>query len=135
MKYSLEVVALCCATVGLLHVAGAQEATPENYIQAVVRGAGLMSWQEPGLSEKERTFRAEIEARKDALLARAHAVHPSYYDAASIARARENVARHPWARNWLDGQIALAEDVVAQPEGWIAAMIPREAPSHAYGFT
>lgn len=115
--------------------APAQEDRKPEYVHAVVRGAGLMPWQTPDVSEAERTFRAEIEARKDALLARAQAVHPSYYDADTIARAKENVARHEWARNWLDGQIAFAEEIVAQPGGWIAAMIPNEAPSHAYGFT
>ena len=115
--------------------APAQEDRKPEYVHAVVRGAGLMPWQESGLSETERTFRAEIEARKVALLARAQAVHPSFYDADTIARAKENVARHEWARSWLDGQIALADEIVAQPGGWIAAMIPKEAPSHAYGFT
>ncbi len=115
--------------------APAQEDRKPEYVHAVVRGAGLMPWQEPDVSEAERTFRAEIEARKDALLDRAQGVHPSYYDAVAIAQAKENVTRHEWARNWLDGQIALAEEIVAQPEGWIAAMIPKEAPSHAYGFT
>ncbi|MBL7648449.1 MAG: heparinase II/III family protein [Candidatus Hydrogenedentes bacterium] len=135
MKYSLEVVALCCAATGLLQGAGAQEKSPEAYIHAVVRGAGLMPWQAPGLSEAERNFRAEIEARKDELLARAQALHPSYYDAATIAQAKENVANHDWAKKWLDGQIAFSDEVVAQPAGWIAAMIPKEAPAHAYGFT
>ena len=116
-------------------VAPAQEAHKSEYVHAVVRGAGLMPWQESGLSGAEKAFRGEIEARKDALLARAKPTHPVYYDAAAIARAKENVTQHAWARAWLDGQIAFADEIVAQPEGWIAAMIPKEAPSHAYGFT
>ena len=116
-------------------IAHAQEDRKAEYVRAVVRGAGLMPWQAPGVSEAEREFRAMIEARKDAMLAKAKPAHPAYYSAEAIARAKANVAAHEWAEGWLANQVALAEEVVAQPEGWIAAMIPREAPAHAYGFT
>jgi hypothetical protein len=135
MKSSLEVAVLCCLSIGLLQVVEAQDPSPEAYVQAVTRGAGLMPWQKPGLSEGEKTFRREIEARKDALIARSKPSHPAFYDAAAIAQAKQNVAQHTWARAWLDGQVAFADEIIAQPEGWIAAMIPKEAPSHAYGFT
>lgn len=122
---------LVCAVVP----SGAQENRKEEYVHGVVRGAGLMPWQEPGPSDAESRFRAEIEARKDALLAKARPDHPSYYDAAAIARARDNVATQDWAQQWLRGQVAFADEIVAQPDGWIISMIPMEAPSHAYGFT
>lgn len=135
MKSFLEVAVLCCLSLGLIPIAEGQEPSTEAYIHAVVRGAGYMPWQRPGLSEAEDAFRAEIESRKDALLARAKPAHPAFYDAGAIARAKENVAQHEWARAWLDGQLTFANEIVAQPEGWIATMIPKEAPSHAYGFT
>lgn len=111
------------------------DARTSEYVRAVVRGAGLMPWQSPGVSEAETAFRAEVEARKDDLLSRARPAHPSFYSQEAIARAKENVANHDWAKKWLDGQIAFADEIVAKPEGWIAQMLPREAPSHAYGFT
>lgn len=116
-------------------VVQAQEDRKAEYVRAVVRGAGLMPWQEPGVSEAEREFRAMIEARKDELIARARPAHPAYYSADAIARAKENVANHEWARNWLAGQVARADEVAGMPAGWIEQMIPLEAPSHAYGFT
>lgn len=116
-------------------LASAQEDRKAEYVRAVVRGAGLMPWQESGVSEAEREFRAKIEARKDALLTGARPSHPAYYSAEAIARARENVRQHEWARDWLQGQVNFAEEIIGQPEGWIEHMIPMEAPAHAYGFT
>ena len=115
--------------------AAAQEDRKAEYVRAVTRGAGLMPWQEPGLSDAETHFRAEIEARKDALLAKAVPSHPAYYDPDAIARAKENVADYEWARGWLANQVDLANEIAAQPDGWIAHMIPMEAPAHGYGFT
>lgn len=126
---------LVLAAFAATSLAAAQEDRKEEYVRAVVRGAGLMPWQAPGVSEVEREFRAMIEARKDAMLAKAKPAHPAYYSAEAIARAKANVAAHEWAQGWLANQVALADEVAAQPEGWIAAMIPREAPAHPYGFT
>ncbi len=113
----------------------AQEERRDEYIHAVVRGAGLLPWQEQGVSEAEKNFRAEMEARKDQLLSGPPIAHPAYYDATALARAKENIANHEWAADWLAGQVALADYVVAQAPGWIDAMIPLEAPSPIYGFT
>ncbi len=107
-----------------------------DYVRAVTRGAGAMPGQQPYPSEREAAFRARMEARKDALLAeRAPVAHPVLYTDAERDRARANVASSAWAREWRDSQIALADYLVAQPDGWIAQMIPFAAPAHGYGFT
>jgi len=95
-----------------------------------------MPWQELGVSDAERTFRAEIEARKDAWLADSDAVqHPVLYTEADLARARRNVAAGGWARQWAQTHITRGDYVLAQAAGWIEAMIPEETPAHSYGFT
>lgn len=139
MKCTLSpilLLAVCGAALAAVpNAARAQEDRKDEYVHAVVRGAGLMPWQDPGVSEAEKQFRAKIEARKDALLADAEPDHPAYYDAAAIARAKENVAEHDWARGWLDRQIGLADDIAGKPDAWIESMLPMEAPAHGYGFT
>jgi hypothetical protein len=126
---------LCTLVFSLPTAVRAQENRKEIYVHEVVRGAGLMPWQSPGPSGEETEFRAMIEARKDTLLSSARPEHPSFYDAATIARARENVAQYEWARVWIQGQINLANEIIGKPAAWVEAMLPLEAPSHAYGFT
>ena len=129
------------ALIALLSIAAlAQAPDPETrkaeYIHAVTRGAGLMPWQSPGISDAEEAFRAEIEARKDALLEHSAAIdHPVLYTEADLARARANAKSSAWAAGWVKNQVSLAEYVVEQPAGWIEAMIPKESPAHGYGFT
>ena len=41
-----------------------------EYVSAVVRGEGFLPWQEKGVSDEERAFRAEMERRKDEMLAK-----------------------------------------------------------------
>lgn len=106
------------------------------YVDAVTRGAGLMPWQAPGLSEEETRFRAEIEARKDRMLGRrTPVVRPVMLDQESLARARENIATTDWARAWFENNKAIADHIVAQPEGYIEAMIPELTPANSYGLT
>jgi len=135
MKTFLPIVILMSLCVLLSADLLAQETRRDEYIHAVVRGAGYLPWQEQGVSEAEKTFRAEMEARKDTLLSGPSIAHPAFYDAEAIARARENIAQHDWAKAWLANQVDLADYVVAQEPGWIEAMIPLEAPSPIYGFT
>ena len=55
----------------------ASDVRKAEYVHAVTRGAGFMPWQKPGISEAGRTFRQEIEKRKDELLAVSNSVpHP-----------------------------------------------------------
>ena len=117
-----------------------QELRPKSrkaeYVRAVTRGAGLMPWQEPGESEEERAFREAIERRKDGLLAHSGEVaHPAVYARDDLARARANAEASDWAKKWVLGHVSLADYIVGQPDGWIAAMIPEEPPGHGYGFT
>lgn len=128
--------ALALAT--CLSAAQADEAADRKteYVRAVTRGAGMLPWQEPYPSEAEHAFRAEIEARKDALLAHSAGVaRPALYTVEALYRARANAAAGGWAADWVAGQVELADYVLAQPDGWVARMIPEEAPAHGYGFT
>jgi hypothetical protein len=123
---------------GLGDTVNAQEAAKrdkETYVKAVTRGAGLMPWQEEGVSEKEKAFRAMIEARKTAILEKAEVTHPAMISPEMLARAKANIAEHKWAQGWVANQLSTADYIVAQPKGWIEQMIPRETAAHAYGFT
>lgn len=112
------------------------ERTKDAYVRAVTRGAGLMPWQSAETSEAERTFRAEVEARKEAMLANSGAVaHPVLYTPEDIARAKANGESDERAQRWIDNQIGLADEIAAKDAAWVEAMLPMEAPSHAYGFT
>lgn len=107
-----------------------------EYVHAVTRGAGLMPWQQSGVSDEERAFRAEVEQRKDRLLEHSRDVkHPALYTEEDFARARANGESSPWAKSWITSQLSLADYVAQQPDGWIDAMIPKETPAHGYGFT
>ena len=135
MKPLLITLIMTAICVSPMFPLSAQEARRDEYVHAVVRGAGYLPWQAQGESEAEKLFRAEMEARKDSLLAGPDIAHPAYYDPATIARAKENIANHEWAQQWLAVQMDMADYILAQPDGWIDHMIPREAPAHAYGFT
>ena len=107
-----------------------------EYVEAVTRGAGFMPWQERGVSREERDFRREIEARKDRMLAeRATLQHPAILSRAELERAKRNIRRASWARDWLARQQRIADHVVAQPDGYVEAMIPELTPWFCYGMT
>ncbi|MBI3117390.1 MAG: hypothetical protein HYZ00_01810 [Candidatus Hydrogenedentes bacterium] len=110
--------------------------TKETYVQEVTRGKGLLPEQTAEVSEQERSFRAEMEARKDALLSHTGEVrHPVLYTEDDLGRAKANAAASEWAKGWIDSQVALAEYAVTQPAGWVDSMIPKLSPVHGYGFT
>ena len=112
------------------------EPSKEAYVQAVVRGAGLMPWQSGEVSVAEKAFRAEIEARKDALLASRDALsHPRMVSEADIRRARDNIAGSDWAKVWFDARKARADYLVAQPPEYVDAMISVLTPANPYGTT
>jgi hypothetical protein len=107
-----------------------------EYIHAVTRGAGLMPWQQAGESEQEKSFRAEVESRKNALLTHSAAVqHPILYTPDDLERARKNVESSTWAKKWVANQVSFAAAIVDKPSDWIEAMLPMESPAHGYGFT
>ncbi len=112
------------------------ERTKDGYVHAVVRGAGLMPWQSAGVSPEEVAFRQSIEQRKTDMLARRASVeHPALLDAAALQQAKENVAATEWARVHFESDKALADYLVAQPEGYIEAMVSELTPTSSYGFT
>lgn len=112
------------------------EARKAEYVHAVTRGAGLMPWQEEGVTDAEHAFRADIEKRKDELLAHSGDVaHPVLYTREDLARARTNAESSEWAATWVQSQVALAEYMADQPADWVSSMLPMEAPAHGYGFT
>ena len=109
----------------------------EQYIEAVVRGEGFLPWQNNERdSEAERAFRAEVESRKDALLATAVPVeHPAMLTADDIARARRNIEHADWAARWFEGERELANHAVAGGSAWVETMIPELTSMQGYGFT
>lgn len=108
----------------------------DYFVHAVARGAGVMPWQDGKISEDERRFRAGVEDRKQRLLADSAGLqHPVLYSEAEVARVRENVAAGGWAGEWAKSTIAMADDVVGQPEEWLESMIPEETSAHSYGLT
>lgn len=112
------------------------EPSKAAYVHAVVRGAGFLPWQERGVSEAERAFRAEIEARKDQLLQHSASVpHPVLYSEEDLERARAHAANGGWPKDWADVHIRRGDYVLAQPAGWVEDMIPERTPTHSYGFT
>lgn len=121
---------------GLSCGARAEEITKEAYVHAVVQGAGLVAGQTAEVSEAERAFRAEIEGRKEELLAgRTPVRHPALITPEELAQAHGNLKELDWARNLLASNVALAEYVLQQPEGWIENMVPELSPANSYGFT
>ena len=129
-----------CMALAVIPGVQAQDVNPEarkaEYVTAVTRGAGLMPWQVPGVSESERQFREEIEARKTDILQHSAAVdHPVLYTEDDLARARANADSSEWAKGWVANQVSLADYVIQQPPSWVESMLPKETPAHGYGFT
>ena len=120
----------------LLHATPQGADRKSEYVHAVVRGAGLMSWQERGPSPEEIEFRRQIEARKDRVLAhRAPVKHPVILTEADIAQAKRNMKSAAWARAWLAGHKKVADHVVSQPAGYVERMISELTPWFPYGMT
>lgn len=107
-----------------------------EYVDAVTRGQGLMPLQEPGVSPEENAFRAEMEARKDTMLAgRVQLEHPVMVDANARDTILKRAESTEWGADWYRGIIAEADILVAQPDGYVEAMIPELTPANPYGFT
>ncbi|MBT3380277.1 MAG: hypothetical protein HN742_04480 [Lentisphaerae bacterium] len=118
---------------GMLHAADARKA---EYVNAVVQGAGFLPWQKRGPSPKELKFRQAMEERKDAMLARrAQVQHPVLLTEAELAQAKRNVNSTPWGKSWLAKHQRVADHVIAQPDGYLQAMIPELTPWFCYGMT
>lgn len=108
----------------------------QEYVHAVTRGGGWMEWQEKGVSEREKTFRAHIESRKDRMRSSAAPVqHPVMLGKTEVDRARDAITRAAWAKKWFDEQKALADDLLAKPEGFIEDMISKQSSTNPYGST
>ena len=119
-----------------LHALAQDADRKTEYVNAVVRGAGYMPWQERGPSAEENEFRKEIEARKDRMLAgRAPVQHPVTLTEEELAQARANLESASWARSWLANHRRIADHVVAQADGTIDDMIPELTPWYCYGMT
>ena len=128
------VLSLSCSML-FLATAGAADRRAE-YVNAVVRGAGFMPWQERGPSQEESEFRRQIEARKDRMLAHHAPVrHPAILTESDLAQAKRNITSAAWAQAWLARHKKTADYVVAQPDGYVQRMIPELTPWFAYGMT
>ena len=107
-----------------------------RFVDAVTRGEGLMPWQKPGPSPEEITFRRDIEARKDRLLAGIESVeHPALLTKEQIARAKRNIEKTAWGKRWFAARKTRADYVVARNDAWIDHMIPELTPTNPYGAT
>ena len=112
------------------------EAKKSETVNAIASGGGLMPWQEPGVSPEEAAFRAEIEARKDAMLAgRVPVEHPVMLDAGALETVRHRIENAEWGADWFRSIKAQADELVSQPDGYIENMIPELTPTNPYGFT
>jgi hypothetical protein len=109
----------------------------QEYVDRVTRGEGFMPWQprETG-SDAERAFRAEVERRKDEMLARRTRVQrPALLSAEALAVAKRNIADTEWGEAWFAGIKERADYLVAQPADYFERMIPALTPTNSYGFT
>lgn len=112
------------------------EARKAAFVNAVVRGAGLMPWQTPGPSPEEVAFRKRIEERKTRMLTHVRSLErPVLLTAEQIARARQNIKQTAWGKKWYAGIKDVADHVVAQDDAWIDRMIEPLTPWHHYGWT
>ncbi len=106
------------------------------FVQAVTRGDGLMPWQQAGIAPAEAEFRAEMEARKDAMLAgRVPQTHPVMVDADALNTVRHRMESTDWGADWFRSIKAEADELIAKPDGYIEDMVPALSPTNTYGFT
>lgn len=100
-----------------------------EYVRRVIAGEGFIPGQARGGSEKETTFLAKLEARKDELLAaRAPVRHPALLTAAEFRRARRNIEQSAWGRKWLAQTRKIADHVAGQAPGYVQQMIAELTP-------
>ncbi|MFP4500722.1 MAG: heparinase II/III family protein [Candidatus Hydrogenedentota bacterium] len=136
MRLSLPLLAALILAAAVCAQEAADADRKAAYVQAVTRGEGMLPWQEEHPSQAEKAFRAEMEARKDTLLADSDAApHPVLYTPEDLERARENAEASDWAADWVARHVKTADYVVEQGKDWIHHMIPEEAPAQGYGFT
>ena len=107
-----------------------------DYVARVTRGEAFMPWQDRGVSSQEVTFRREIEARKDRMLAaRVPVQHPVMLTPEEIEQAKRNIEVADWARAWFESRKRIADYVVSQPADYAERMIPDLTPGFDYAFT
>ncbi len=109
----------------------------DEYLERVTRGEGWMPWQVPDAADPaEGDFRAAVENRKEALIARRIRIrHPRSLSAYALDRARHNIRQTPWGKTWFEAARAIADHAAAQPPEWVDHMIPALTPTNPYGFT
>lgn len=62
--------------------------------------------------------------------------HPTVYlTPEDVARARDNVRRHDWAKKAADEIVAQADTWLSRPDDWYSQNTPKEGACFAYGFT
>jgi len=107
-----------------------------DYVARVTRGERWMPWQDHNrTSEEERTFREEVERRKETMLSTGVRVrHPVLLTEREIDQARKNIRRTDWAKRWFEGHRRIADHVVAQGDDYVERMLPEETPWTGYTF-
>ncbi|MEN6627927.1 MAG: heparinase II/III family protein [Candidatus Sumerlaeia bacterium] len=114
----------------------ADSPTREEIIRTIVTGGGLIAGDDGRPTPEEIEFRRRMERRKDDLLAsRLPVRHPALLGQDAKATALRNIEQADWARRMADRWKRLADELVAQPAGWIDSMIPDETPWYSFGMT
>jgi hypothetical protein len=136
MRYLKLIPAGLLAWAALMAQAAGEPARKEQFVEAVVRGAGRMPWQEEGFSKEEQAFRAEVEARKTELLENAFPVEaPVMIGKEAIARARRRVHTTEAGRAWAEAMRRNVRRLLDAEPGYIEAMLSPLTPGFSYGFT
>lgn len=108
----------------------------EEYVHAVTCGAEWLPWQAREVSGPEKQFRESMETRKSTLLSQRTATpHPVLLAPEDLERAKHNIAKEEWAKNWSESTCAFAEFLATRPAGWVEDMLPELSPAHGYGAT
>lgn len=124
----------------ILLVSAASSANEQDrraaYVEAVVRGAGLMDWQETGPTAEEIAFREKIERRKDHLLRHRTAVQrPAMFSEEALARVARKIEGVEPIGAWFENNLQLADWIIEQGPGYVESMIPELTPTNSYGLT
>ncbi|MCE5231130.1 heparinase II/III family protein [bacterium] len=135
-RFSIVVACVILLIAQSVHAVDANVDRREQIIQTIVRGGGLAPGQDRKLTTAEIEFRRQMEKRKDALLANRLAIqHPAMLDSRAKEIALKNIAQADWARRMADGWKRQADELVAQPKGWVDSMIPEQTPWYSFGMT
>lgn len=108
----------------------------DEYVKRATTGRGFASWQSKNVpSDLEIKFRLNVERRKTRMLKnRVRVRHPTLLGTEELDRARRNIRKANWAREWHTQQKRTADFIVRQPDGYVDAMLEEGTPWIGYSF-